>query len=466
MTREHATSSDATVPLPRPAARRTRARAGRAKSGKAGRLLQALEPIGTRLCRPPILLKLARLPRPPWRVRRSIRLPLEPWPAPHVRVPPDLLRTPGIERDRAAEDAAFAQSPIHDFEHVFEQAAIWGFSNQWKALLPTAPRMFGGVRRGHQRVARALERARAGARVEDPTELDRLIRQVARDAGLSAIGVAPFDERYWFEEDRAQVVGDRVVVLVLEQGWEATQESPNYHFEKSEFIAYGELHERTCRVAEALVHHGYKVAVPGNPSGGQGINIHFAVEAGLGQLGLNGQLLTPLAGSRLRMMTINTDAPLPFGAPVDYGVTGLCEQCGVCARNCPSGAIRLRAGMHRGVRKWKISTERCLPVVSQADGCAVCMRVCPVQKYGLQPVLDHYAETGEVLGKGTDELEAYEWPLDGSVYRAGERPHLTKSFMNPAALRGFDSARQTPGRGGAAAPDLVPDPNGGGATHG
>ena len=392
-------------------------------------------------------------------MRRAIRLPLEPWPAAQVRVPPDLLRTPGIERDRAAEDAAFAASPIHDFERVFEEAAIWGFSNQWKALLPAAPRMFGGVRRGHERVARA--RRRPGKRVSDPAQLDRLIREAARQAGLSAIGVAPYDERYWFEQDRPHVVGDRVVVLILEQAWEATQQIPNYHFETGEFVAYGELHERTCRVAEALLKHGYKVAVPGNPSGGQGINIHFAVEAGLGQLGLNGQLLTPLAGSRLRMMTINTDAPLPFGAPVDFGVTGLCEQCGVCARNCPSGAIRLRAAMHRGVRKWKISTERCLPVVSQADGCAVCMRVCPVQKYGLQTVLDHYAETGEVLGKGTDELEAYQWPLDGKVYPAGERPRLTKSFMNPPPLREFDSSEQTPGRAGAPALDLVPDPHGG-----
>jgi epoxyqueuosine reductase len=376
-----------------------------------------------------------------------------------VRVPPQLLRTPGIERDRAAEDAAFAQSSIHDFEHVFEDVAIWGFSNQWKALLPTAPRMFGGVRRGHERVGRA--RRRSGERATDPSALERVVRDAARTAGLSAIGVAPYDERYWFEQERQKVVGDRVVVLILEQAWEATQQLPNYHFEKAEFIAYGELHERTCQVAEALVEQGFKVAVPGNPSAGQGINIHFAVEAGLGQLGLNGQLLTPFAGSRLRLMTINTDAPLPFGSPVDYGVTGLCEQCGVCARNCPSGAIRLRAQMHRGVRKWKISTERCLPVLSQVDGCAVCMRVCPVQKYGLQTVLDHYGETGEVLGKGTDELEAYQWPLDGKTYGAGARPRLSKEFMNPPALRGFDAGRQTPARRNAPAPNPPIDANGG-----
>ena len=415
------------------------------KSARPGWVLLVLQPLGTRLCRPHTLLKLGRLPRPPWPLPRAIRPPLQTWPQVSVRVPPDLLRTAGIERDSAAEDAAFAASPIHDFEHVFEDAAIWGFSNQWKALLPTAPRMFGGIRRGHQRVARAMRRP--AQRLNDPSAADRLVREAARKAGLSAIGVAPYDERYWFEQDRQKVVGDRVVVLILEQPWEATQQIPNFHFEKSEFIAYGEVHERACRVAEALVAHGYKVAVPGNPSGGQGINIHFAVQAGLGQLGLNGQLLTPVAGSRLRMMTINTDAPLTFGSPVDYGITGLCEQCGVCARNCPSGAIRLRAAMHRGVQKWKISTERCLPVVSQADGCAICMRVCPVQKYGLQRVLDHYATTGEVLGKGTEELEAYQWPLDGKTYAAGERPRLTKSFMDPPQLRGFDPSRQTPGRG-------------------
>ena len=44
--------------------------------------------------------------------------------------------------------------------------------------------------------------------------------------------------------------------------------------------------------------------------------------------------------------------------------------------------------------KAKINTSRCLPLVAQADGCAICMKVCPVQRYGLDAVWEHWAATG------------------------------------------------------------------------
>ena len=41
-------------------------------------------------------------------------------------------------------------------------------------------------------------------------------------------------------------------------------------------------------------------------------------------------------------------------------------------------------------------------------GCGICMKVCPIQKFGLQAVMEHYIETGgEILGKGTHQLEGY-----------------------------------------------------------
>src|SRR5262249_25109933 len=133
----------------------------------------------------------------------------------------------------------------------------------------------------------------------------------------------------------------------------------------------------------------------------------YAVEAGLGQMGANGQLLTPLVGSRCTLMSISTNAPLARDYPVDYGINGLCERCQVCVRRCPRRALPKVRVNWRGVTKYKLITERCLPMVSRYDGCSVCLKVCPVQKFGLKAVLDHYRETGEVLGKGTEELEGY-----------------------------------------------------------
>ena len=62
-------------------------------------------------------------------------------------------------------------------------------------------------------------------------------------------------------------------------------------------------------------------------------------------------------------------------------------------------------------------------------GCGICMKVCPVQKYGLKNVMDHYASTGQVLGKGTHDLEGYE--LEGKGYFGpGELPVFESDFFS------------------------------------
>jgi hypothetical protein len=69
------------------------------------------------------------------------------------------------------------------------------------------------------------------------------------------------------------------------------------------------------------------------------------------------------------------------------------------------------------------------------------MKVCPIQRYGLPRVLEHYRETGEILGKGSDELEGYQWPLDGVHYGPGERPRLAPEFFQ---VPGFRPGEPTP----------------------
>lgn len=57
------------------------------------------------------------------------------------------------------------------------------------------------------------------------------------------------------------------------------------------------------------------------------------------------------------------------------------------------------------------------------------MKVCPIQRYGAKPVMEHYVETGEVLGKGTDNLEGY--TIQGKGYFGpGQLPHFDKDFFD------------------------------------
>lgn len=71
------------------------------------------------------------------------------------------------------------------------------------------------------------------------------------------------------------------------------------------------------------------------------------------------------------------------------------------------------------------------------------MKVCPVQRYGLAEVLRHYESTDEILGKDTDDLEGYDWPLDGRHYGPGLTPMVADDVMNPSGFH-FDAARTSP----------------------
>jgi epoxyqueuosine reductase len=111
-----------------------------------------------------------------------------------------------------------------------------------------------------------------------------------------------------------------------------------------------------------------------------------------------------------------------------------------------TGAIPAVRSEHRGVVKAKLNTKRCLPLVGQAAGCSVCMKVCPVQRFGLTAVVTEYTASGRILGKDTDDLEGYDWPLDGRHYGPGVSPRLPRELMQPPGFE-FDPSKAAPTEG-------------------
>ena len=152
------------------------------------------------------------------------------------------------------------------------------------------------------------------------------------------------------------------------------------------------------------------------------------VDAGLGQLGVNGQLLSPHFGSRARLQIILTNAIVSYDKPVDYGIYKFCEVCQVCVMRCPGRALEGQRIWYRGVEKNKLTFQRCRPVMTRYDGCGICMKTCPIQKYGMKEVMEYYLENGEVLGKGTDNLEGYSLP-DKGYFPSGKLPTFNREFF-------------------------------------
>ncbi|MEC7835887.1 MAG: hypothetical protein VX692_01995, partial [Chloroflexota bacterium] len=207
-----------------------------------------------------------------------------------------------------------------------------------------------------------------------------------------------------------------------------TQDMPSYVSEVAQGDAYMSQADLSLKLVEFINEMGFRAQISG-PAWHFGPMIPMFVEAGLGQLGVNGQLLSPHFGSRARLQVIITNAPLKYDPPMDYGIYKFCELCQVCFMRCPGKAIQAQRVWFRGVEKNKLIAKRCRPVMARYSGCGICMKVCPIQKYGMKPVMEHYVETGEVLGKGTDDLESYELENKG-YFRSGKVPVFDRDFFD------------------------------------
>jgi ferredoxin len=262
---------------------------------------------------------------------------------------------------------------------------------------------------------------------EDVTEV---IRQKARELGYGEVGFTRNDRHYVYQSRKPAMKNDlpHAICLALEQDYEKTQSIPSMAAEETHQGTYFRQGPRAMELTSFIRSLGYKVQVSG-PTWHYGPMIPMFVEAGLGQLGANGQLLSPHFGSRARLQIIFTDAQVTHDQPVDYGIHKFCQVCQVCVQRCPGRALMAEKVWYRGVEKNKLIFKRCRPVMANYLGCGICMKVCPIQKYGMKPVMEHYVETGEVLGKGTDSLEGYTLH-DKGYFGPGQLPTFDRNFFD------------------------------------
>ena len=108
----------------------------------------------------------------------------------------------------------------------------------------------------------------------------------------------------------------------------------------------------------------------------------IAAEAGLGELGRLGILITYKYGPRVRLGLVTTDLPLIPDEPKVLGIQNFCEKCQKCARNCPSQAIPYGEKIEEnGVLKWVLEREECYRFWRKSGtDCSVCVYVCPYSK--------------------------------------------------------------------------------------
>ncbi|MEJ2716833.1 MAG: reductive dehalogenase [Deltaproteobacteria bacterium] len=248
---------------------------------------------------------------------------------------------------------------------------------------------------------REIEPAREPVEVTNVEEMTDLIKRTARWFGADLVGIASLNRlwvySHWGDHSVQLGLGGRVgeplelpgyftnvIVMAVEMDYQHIRRSPAV--EAATDLAYSKMGFIAPSMARFVQELGYHAMPSGNDTA---LSIPLAVDAGLGELGRNGILITDKYGPRVRICKVFTDLPLVHDKPVDLGVQAFCETCERCAQKCPGQALKRgeRTAEHNNIsnnvniRKWPVNAERCIRWwFKNRAHCTVCIRVCPFNK--------------------------------------------------------------------------------------
>jgi len=125
-----------------------------------------------------------------------------------------------------------------------------------------------------------------------------------------------------------------------------------------------------------------------------------AQDAGLGEIGRNGILITKEYGQRVRLGVVTTDMPLIADAREDFGIKEFCRVCNKCPKSCPGKAIPDGdMELIDGVMRWKINQEQCYGMWRRiGTDCGVCLSVCPFSQGVAMELIDEMKDTKKAMG--------------------------------------------------------------------
>jgi len=235
-----------------------------------------------------------------------------------------------------------------------------------------------------------MGRASEPVHFKSPFKTSRLIKKISHELGSILVGITELnpDWVYLYPLRGRGFVPDQpleipkhwkyAVVVGSPMSWDPLYANPTFGtsndaYSRSRIIAF--------RVASFIKQLGY-AARPHTPGTSYDLMVPpVAIDAGLGEQGRHGVLITPELGSNIRPAIITTNIPLEPDKPIDIGIQDFCKSCKICAEQCPSGAIpHGDKAVVRGYRRYLIDKEKCHTFWSQNlgnMGCRICVAVCP-----------------------------------------------------------------------------------------
>jgi ferredoxin len=218
------------------------------------------------------------------------------------------------------------------------------------------------------------------------------IESYALKLGASSVGYTKVPPR-WVFQDKA-IAFDNAIVLSMEMDKRRIDSAPSLDCMKTVMETYRDLGRIANKIAALLRKRGYG-AHAGHPLNGLALYPPLAQMAGLGWMGLNGIIITPEHGPRVRLAAIFTSiGNLPFSQQNEHSwVAEYCESCRACIRKCPPKALYDNPIDHGNGQFTYVSNELCFPYFSDYYGCSVCVAVCPFNHMPYEKLKDKNLRT-------------------------------------------------------------------------
>jgi len=213
----------------------------------------------------------------------------------------------------------------------------------------------------------------------------RDIKAAALAAGADIVGVTRMQPQWVYEG--YTVTQQWVILLGVAHDWNALKTAPRDEAAAEVIRQYGRGIRAAKGLASFIHERGHAASPHGGPLAMPMLLLPAAIEAGLGELGKHGSLINRTLGSNLRLACVLTDLPLVADTPDAFGAEEFCVRCVSCANNCPPDAITHEKRMVRGVERWYVDFDKCLPFFNEHQGCAACLAACPWNLPGVAETL-------------------------------------------------------------------------------
>lgn len=221
-------------------------------------------------------------------------------------------------------------------------------------------------------------------------DLTQQVKERALEEGMDLVGITPADRLQGAPEGRRPkdiLPTARSLIVAAVHVLDSVYDLPDtrYEYTNQFFILNSMLNSMAFKVSRYLESQGYRTlpipaAYPRVNKEILGIlsHRHAAVQAGLGEMALNNLLTTPQFGSRIRLVTIVTEAVLEADPPFEENlcVNKRIECQLACVRDCPVQAISDDGVIDK--TKCLHYQEQIMPWSAVELRCGVCVANCPI----------------------------------------------------------------------------------------